>query len=292
MGELDLRSCYYQSPGPLCLPLLAFAQHEGQMLLEVFLAAFGVMVTRTWRFTSSGHASSPCHFPDQRTKTHSAYIYPCLLFPFLLACFSSHGQRKPEKSDAKKSFAFSEIALSFMCICIIVFLCFRLCWVFVAAQAFLELWQGASHWGGFSSLSTDLQLPGCRAWAQKLWRMGLGAPQHVDSSRFRDPTHVSYNGRQILYLWTTKVALRNSSSCHGKREEKFTFASFFCSERWIEGKSLEIKLVNKNKRLYFLLITSSCLTKSSTCTWYKITCLVWKCRWSQWNSNFPWILLA
>ena len=185
-----------------------------------------------------------------------------------------------------------ERALSFMCICIIVFLCFRLCWVFVAAQAFLGLWQGASHWGGFSSLSTDLQLPGCRAQAQELWRVGLGAPQHMDSSRFRDPTHVSYNGRQILYLWTTKVALRNSSSCHGKREDKFTFASFFCSERWIEGKSLEIKLMNKNKRLYFLLITSSCLTKSSTCTWYKITCLVWKCRWSQWNSNFPWILLA
>ena len=40
----------------------------------------------------------------------------------------------------------------------------------------------------------QLQLPGSRAQAQKLWHTGLVAPQHVESSQSRDETHV-YNKR-------------------------------------------------------------------------------------------------
>ena len=43
---------------------------------------------------------------------------------------------------------------------------------------------------GFHSCSTQLQ---------QLWRMGLVAPQHVESSRTRDRTHVTCIGRWILY---------------------------------------------------------------------------------------------
>ena len=36
--------------------------------------------------------------------------------------------------------------------------------------------------------------------------MGLVAPQHVGSSRITDQTHVSCNGRQILYYWATRFS--------------------------------------------------------------------------------------
>ena len=41
--------------------------------------------------------------------------------------------------------------------------------------------------------------------------MGLGAPQHVRSSRTRDQTCVSCIGRQILYHRATREALKLNS---------------------------------------------------------------------------------
>ena len=65
----------------------------------------------------------------------------------------------------------------------------------------------ASHRGGFSLRSTvsrvcglqELQFPGPRAQAQRLWCMGLVAPLLVRSSWTRDPTCVSCIGRQSIY---------------------------------------------------------------------------------------------
>ena len=37
-----------------------------------------------------------------------------------------------------------------------------------------------------------------------MWHIGLSAPLHVESSRIRDPTHVSCISRQILNHWTTR----------------------------------------------------------------------------------------
>ena len=78
----------------------------------------------------------------------------------------------------------------------------------------LLLWSMGSRHVGFSSCSTWalecagfsscsgwaqwLRLAGSRAWAQKLWHMGLVAQWHVGSSQTRDRTHVPCIGRQIL----------------------------------------------------------------------------------------------
>ena len=101
---------------------------------------------------------------------------------------------------------------------------FWLCWVFVAAQTFLQLWQVGTTlqlWcigfslRGFScgrtrapesedcsSCSTwvqQFQLLGSRAQAQQLWYMGLVVLSHVASSLAKDLTRVSCISRQILY---------------------------------------------------------------------------------------------
>ena len=92
---------------------------------------------------------------------------------------------------------------------------FWLCWVFVAAQTFLQLWHiGFSLRGfscgrtqalereDFSSCSTwvqQFQLLGSTAQAQQLWCMGLVVLSHVASSLTRDRTRVSCISRQILY---------------------------------------------------------------------------------------------
>ena len=108
-------------------------------------------------------------------------------------------------------FAFSHIVL---------FICFWLCWVFTAVQAFplvagaaLWLWHTGSPCGGFSLLSTGSRaagfrslgrwaqqsgLPGSREQAQQLWPKGLAAPWHVGSSQIRNQTHVSSICRWIL----------------------------------------------------------------------------------------------
>ena len=52
---------------------------------------------------------------------------------------------------------------------------------------------------GFSSCSTRTQL---------LWRMGLTAPLHVESSWTRDWTSVPCADRQILNHWTTRKVLK------------------------------------------------------------------------------------
>ena len=44
--------------------------------------------------------------------------------------------------------------------------------------------------------------------AQSLWHTGLVTLWHVGSSQIRDWTRVSCIGRQILYHWTTKEALK------------------------------------------------------------------------------------
>ena len=51
-----------------------------------------------------------------------------------------------------------------------------------------------------------LWLPGPRAQALQLWRVGLVAPWHVGSSRIRDWACASYIGRWILYHWATGEA--------------------------------------------------------------------------------------
>ena len=45
--------------------------------------------------------------------------------------------------------------------------------------------------------------------AQELWRMGLVALQHVDSSSSRDQTCVTCIGRLILNHWTTREIHKN-----------------------------------------------------------------------------------
>ena len=92
---------------------------------------------------------------------------------------------------------------------------FWLCWVFVAAQTFLQLWHVGFSLRGFScgrtraleredfsSCSTwvqQFQLLGSTAQAQQLWCMGLVVLSHVASSLTRDRTRVSCISRQILY---------------------------------------------------------------------------------------------
>ena len=111
----------------------------------------------------------------------------------------------------------------FFFILIIVFIYFWLCWIFVAAQTFLQLWclgfslqwflllqsTGSRH-TGFSSCgmwAQQLWLLGSRAQAQQLWHVGLVAPRHVESSGTRDQTHVPCISRQILNHQTTREAL-------------------------------------------------------------------------------------
>ena len=55
--------------------------------------------------------------------------------------------------------------------------------------------------------------------------MGLTAPQHVESSRTRDQTHVLCNGRQVLIHCTTVEVLKVKNFCSVKntiREKKDT----------------------------------------------------------------------
>ena len=52
----------------------------------------------------------------------------------------------------------------------------------------------------------QLQLPGSRAQAQRLWCPGLAALQHMGSSRTRDRTCVSHTGRWILYQLAIREA--------------------------------------------------------------------------------------
>jgi len=95
---------------------------------------------------------------------------------------------------------------------------FRLCWVFVAAQAFLHF-QGR---GLFSSCGPQVPHCGfccgaqalarvgfssCGSQVLSLWRTGLVGLWHVGSSWTSYQTHVSCIGRHILYPWATMEAL-------------------------------------------------------------------------------------
>ena len=89
---------------------------------------------------------------------------------------------------------------------------FWLHWVFVASRG-LSI---ASVSGSYPSLTSMVfraqalghtDLSSCGTWAQRLWRMGFVALQHVGSSWIRDGTGVPCIGRQILYHGTTREAL-------------------------------------------------------------------------------------
>ena len=56
----------------------------------------------------------------------------------------------------------------------------------------------------------ELQLAGSRAQAQGLWRTGLVAPWHVDSSLTGNQTRAACIGRQILNHWTKEVLFHHS----------------------------------------------------------------------------------
>ena len=103
---------------------------------------------------------------------------------------------------------------------IILFIYLWLCWVFVAAWAFLKLWmqrlatlqlqcRGFLLWWLLLSWSTgsvvvEHGLSGCGAPAQWLWSTGSVALEHLESSRTGDWTGVSYFGRQMLNYWATR----------------------------------------------------------------------------------------
>ena len=111
-----------------------------------------------------------------------------------------------------------QIAVCFILFCSI---CFWLCWVSVAAQAFFSscgewgLLSSCSVWtsycggffhcrvhdlghAGFSTWAPQLRLPGSRTHAQQLGYTGLAAPCHVGSSLIMNQAHVSCIGRQII----------------------------------------------------------------------------------------------
>ena len=88
-------------------------------------------------------------------------------------------------------------------------------WLFLSTYLFINLFLvvpvfGAAHRispavlvsGGGLPLrpAAQLQSAGSRHACSVLVSMGLVAPQHVESSRTRDQTHVSCIGRWILYL--------------------------------------------------------------------------------------------
>ena len=116
------------------------------------------------------------------------------------------------------------------CITLFLFICFWLCWVFVAAaRAFTLVVQGllsscgvwASHCGSSSLQGTGSRAcgasevavcggvvvtPSSKAQAQQLWYMGLIVLWPVGSSWVRYWTCVSWIGRWILYHWATREA--------------------------------------------------------------------------------------
>ena len=109
---------------------------------------------------------------------------------------------------------------SFLCFkkkIIYLFIYFCLRWVFIAARG-LSL---VALSGGYSSLrctsfslwwllllrstgSRHVGFSSCGMRAQKLWRTGLVAPRHVESSWSRDWTHVPCIGRWILNHCATR----------------------------------------------------------------------------------------
>jgi len=111
------------------------------------------------------------------------------------------------------------------------FICFISwqCWIFVAScglspvaasQGYSSLWcLGFSLWCfsccGEQALGTwsfaSHRLTGPRAWAQEMWRIGLFAPWHRESSRARNRTRVLCSGRQILIQCATREVHRSLS---------------------------------------------------------------------------------
>ena len=92
-----------------------------------------------------------------------------------------------------------------------------LCWVFAAA---LGLSLVASSWGCSSFQCAGFSCGGffcCRTWTlgtqtQQLWRTGLVAPRHVESSQARDRTCFPCIGGWILIHCATREVLLSPSS--------------------------------------------------------------------------------
>ena len=89
---------------------------------------------------------------------------------------------------------------------------FRLCWVFVSCEGFLQLRQAGAtlHRGARTFHYRGLSCCGAQApdaQAQQLWRTGLVAPWHVGSSQTRARTRVPCIGRQTLNHCATRETL-------------------------------------------------------------------------------------
>ena len=96
--------------------------------------------------------------------------------------------------------------------CYLVFVSLDRSWVFspVKEGLFFLCWSLLLQRTGSRALRLqELQFLGSRAQAQELWCTRLGVPRHVRSSRIRGQICVSWIGRQILYHWATREALRS-----------------------------------------------------------------------------------
>ena len=105
--------------------------------------------------------------------------------------------------------------------------------------------------------------PGCSGWstqAKELWRVGLVALRHVESSQNRDRPHVPCIGRQILNHWTTRDILHHFWILHINNMIQFCFSlsdflnsvlqtlglstslqmAWFCSPLWLSNIPLNM----------------------------------------------------
>ena len=112
-----------------------------------------------------------------------------------------------------------------------------LCWVFAQRLSLVAVsWDYSlvaelgSHCSGFSCCRAKAPgHPGCSGWstqAKQLWRVGLVALRHVESSQNRDRPHVPCIGRQILNHWTTRDILHYFWILHINNMIQYLFFSF------------------------------------------------------------------
>ena len=106
---------------------------------------------------------------------------------------------------------------------------------------FFQLWRAkatpcgnaqASHCNGFSLLeSTGFRSTGfCTrgTWARSLWHIGLGAPQHVESSWTKDRTPAPCIGRWILSHCTTREVRKSLSLARTGRLHEYYLRINIC----------------------------------------------------------------
>ena len=105
---------------------------------------------------------------------------------------------------------------------------------------FLQLWRAgatpcgsaqASHCSGFSLLETGFRSTGFSTrgtWARSLWHIGLGAPQHVESSWTKDRTPVPCIGRWILSHYTIREVQKSLSLARTGRLHEYYLRIKIC----------------------------------------------------------------